>query len=133
MAPAAPLGLIVRAIAAPAHAAGAASISALAEPPAVVLRCPLITRRARGRQMAGMNMTEDERERFNAMERQIAEVHAALFKPAFGEKTALVEKLDALVRVSEKGSWAVSWIVKIVLTLGALVAAIAAIKTGFNK
>lgn len=83
--------------------------------------------------MAGLAMTDEERARFDAMERQIAEVHAALFKPALGEKTALVEKLDALVRVSEKGSWAVSWVVKIVLTLGALVAAIAAIKTGFNK
>lgn len=78
-------------------------------------------------------MTDEERIRFNAMERQIAEVHAALFKPQLGEKQSLIEKLSALVEVTDTGTRVVSWGFKIVLTVGALIAAIAAIKAEIYK
>jgi len=82
----------------------------------------------------GLGMTEEEKRRFEAMERQIAEIHSAFFKPQIGEKLSMVEKLSALVDVSERGQWVVSWFVKGLLTLGALVAAVAAIKNGvFTK
>ena len=81
--------------------------------------------------MAGeIGMTEEEKRRFEAMERQIAEIHSAFFKPQIGEKLSMVEKLSALVDVSEKGQWVVSWAVKGLLTLGAVVAAVVAIKNG---
>lgn len=75
-------------------------------------------------------MTDDEKARFNAMESQVAEIHAALFKPQIGESRSTIEKLNQLVKVSEKGTWAVSWAVKVILTIGAIVAALGAIKTG---
>lgn len=82
----------------------------------------------------GLGMTEEEKRRFEAMERQIAEIHSAFFKPQIGEKLSMVEKLSALVDVSEKGQWVVSWAVKGLITLGAVVAAVVAIKNGvFTK
>jgi hypothetical protein len=78
----------------------------------------------------GLGMTEEEKRRFEAMERQIAEIHSAFFKPQIGEKLSMVEKLSALVDVSEKGQWVVSRVVKGILVLGAIAAAFAAIKNG---
>lgn len=78
-------------------------------------------------------MTNDERARFDAMEKQISEIYAALFRPVVGEKVSLIEKLSRVVEFSEKGEFVVSWGVKVVLTIGALAAAVGAIKTGFVK
>lgn len=78
-------------------------------------------------------MTDDERARFDAMEKQIGEIYAALFRPVVGEKVSLIEKLARVVEFSEKGEFVVSWGVKVVLTIGALAAAVGAIKTGFIK
>lgn len=83
--------------------------------------------------MAGLAMTDEERKRFNEMERQTAEIHAALFKPQLGEDKSLIEKLSALVEVTDTGTRVVSWGFKIVLAVGAFIAAFAAIKAEFYK
>lgn len=73
-------------------------------------------------------MTDEERLRLAEVERMVAQLHYALLAKGADGDPPMLDRIGAVVNFAEKGEWALRWMLRIIVTLGALAAAFAAFR-----
>ena len=72
-------------------------------------------------------------ERLDMVEEYSTELHDALIKEPLSGGSTLLHRLVRVVVFAENSSWAGKWVLRILLTLGAIFTSISVIKTGVGK
>lgn len=78
-------------------------------------------------------MTEAERNKLNETHEMATKIHDALMKPGPTGEPPFITRMGVVVVAVERSNWAARWMIRGFLTLGALAAALAAIKAGLFK
>lgn len=74
-------------------------------------------------------MTDEERALLYETAEKTKEIHDALFKPFPDGQPAFMDRAASVVVAAERGSWAVKWTFRIIISIGALVGVVKAILT----
>ena len=83
--------------------------------------------------MVKMTWSKEEREEIEAIKGEVSDIRRALMEPPAGGGDSLIVRATKAVEFLERGGWAGKWIVRGVMTIAAMGAAIVQFKGWFFR